>query len=237
MLYSLQLYFDFSGYCDMAIGIAKILGIKLLENFNNPFSARSITDFWNRWHMTLTRWLREYIYFPLGGSRVSSWKRSLNIFAVFIVCGLWHGIGYNYLLWGTIHGFLVSLSHVFERKSANIKNRFLISLQIISTFIIVSLAWIPFRIRSLPEIISVYKIIFSSVQSFNIQIDQNGKFYTVLSFALAALLVEFLYRQNRFKNLFFRLPFFVRWVAYYAMVIGVIFFGEFGELKFIYAKF
>ena len=106
--YTLQIYFDFSGYSDMAIGLAKLFGIDFLENFNYPYTARSVTDFWRRWHISLSSWFRDYLYIPLGGNRCSRVRNYLNLVAVFFLCGLWHGASWTFAGWGLFHGaFLV----------------------------------------------------------------------------------------------------------------------------------
>jgi alginate O-acetyltransferase complex protein AlgI len=106
--YTLQLYFDFSAYSDMAVGLARIMGFRFPENFNHPYAARSVQDFWHRWHMTLSRFFRDYLYIPLGGNRVAPWKVYRNLLLVFVLCGFWHGASWNFLLWGLWHGvFLV----------------------------------------------------------------------------------------------------------------------------------
>jgi alginate O-acetyltransferase complex protein AlgI len=105
--YTLQIYYDFSGYSDMAIGLGRMLGFTFPENFNQPYRSRSITEFWRRWHMTLSRWFRDYVYIPLGGNRSGPWRTYANLCMVFFLCGLWHGAGYTFILWGLYHGFLL----------------------------------------------------------------------------------------------------------------------------------
>lgn len=112
LAYSLQIYFDFSGYSDMAIGIGRILGFKYPENFNQPYRSRSITEFWHRWHMTLSRWFRDYIYIPMGGNREGWWHTYFNLFVVFFLCGLWHGAAYTFVAWGIYHGVLLVIERM-----------------------------------------------------------------------------------------------------------------------------
>ncbi|MDE6441124.1 MAG: MBOAT family protein, partial [Clostridia bacterium] len=104
VLFSFQIMCDFSGYSDIAVGCAKLFGIDLTENFKSPYSSKSIKEFWGRWHISLSHWLRDYIYFPLGGSRVKKWRWCLNILIVFFISGLWHGANYNFVIWGVMHG-------------------------------------------------------------------------------------------------------------------------------------
>jgi alginate O-acetyltransferase complex protein AlgI len=109
--FALQIYFDFSGYSDMAIGLARLFGIRFPINFNSPYQAQSINEFWMRWHITLTRFLREYLYFPMGGNRCGAWRHSLNIMATMLLSGLWHGAGWTYVIWGGLHGFYLVAAH------------------------------------------------------------------------------------------------------------------------------
>jgi alginate O-acetyltransferase complex protein AlgI len=145
--YSLQIYFDFSGYCDMAVGLARIFGFKFPENFNYPYIARSIKEFWRRWHISLSAWFRDYVYIPLGGNRVSLSRQYFNLILVFCFCGLWHGASWNFLIWGLFHGFFL----VFER--TKIGERFVNLLpKILQNFyaiFVVMIGWVFFRSHDL----------------------------------------------------------------------------------------
>lgn len=145
--YSLQIYFDFSGYCDMACGMALMMNLRLPLNFNSPYRAQSVSDFWDRWHMTLTKFFTKYIYFPLGGSRCGKLKTCRNVLIVFLLSGLWHGASWTFVLWGVMHG-LVS---VFE-KMANIRSwKAPKALKVGLTFLFVTFAWSLFRAGSFAE--------------------------------------------------------------------------------------
>src|SRR5690606_8522302 len=114
LAYTFQIYFDFAGYSDMAIGLGKMMGFSFPENFNNPYTSKSITEFWRRWHMTLGQWMRDYLYIPLGGNRVDSKTRLyFNLWFVFLVSGLWHGASWNFVIWGAFHGFFLILDKIF----------------------------------------------------------------------------------------------------------------------------
>lgn len=119
LAYTFQIYFDFSGYSDMAIGLAKMMGFKFPENFNMPYIAKNITDFWNRWHMSLSRWMRDYLYIPLGGNKVHSYKKYINLWIVFLISGLWHGAEWNFIIWGAYHGFFLTLDKLIPKPSIN----------------------------------------------------------------------------------------------------------------------
>ncbi len=144
--FSLLIYFDFSAYSDMAIGLSLMLGIKLPENFNSPYKAKSIIDFWRRWHMTLSRFFRDYLYIPLGGNRVGSSRRYFNLVLVMLIAGLWHGASWNFVVWGGLHGGLLLINHAWNK--ANIFKIYApVSLGI--TFLVVVFAWVPFRADTL----------------------------------------------------------------------------------------
>ena len=114
--YAFQIYFDFSGYSDMAIGLGRMFGFEFLENFNYPYISRSVVEFWKRWHISLTTWFREYVYFPLGGNRVPKWKWIRNILIVWTLTGIWHGAGWNFLLWGLYYGAWMLAERLFLGK-------------------------------------------------------------------------------------------------------------------------
>lgn len=144
--YSMQIYFDFSGYSDMAIGAARLFGIRLPLNFHSPYKATSIIDFWRRWHMTLSRFLRDYLYIPLGGSRRGPSRRYLNLFATMLLGGLWHGAGWTYVLWGGLHGLYLCVNHGWNHARSKFGFGSLPKPVAIGlTFIAVLVAWVPFR--------------------------------------------------------------------------------------------
>lgn len=151
--YSLQIYFDFSGYCDMAYGIGYMLNIKLPDNFNSPYKAVSITDFWNRWHMTLTRFFTRYLYIPLGGNRKGKARTMINIMIVFLLSGLWHGANWTFILWGTLNGIVMVLERVLNVKEW----RFLPGIRRVFTFVVSTFAWSIFRADSLGQAASLWR--------------------------------------------------------------------------------
>jgi alginate O-acetyltransferase complex protein AlgI len=146
LAYTVQLYFDFSGYSDMAIGLGRMFGLQLPENFNRPYSASSITDFWRRWHMSLSRWFRDYLYIPLGGNRGGKWKTYRNLYIVFALTGFWHGANWTFLVWGLYHGTLL----VIERVTGwGTRESRWVALQRIATQFLVVVGWVVFRADSL----------------------------------------------------------------------------------------
>ncbi|NLL77816.1 MAG: MBOAT family protein [Clostridiales bacterium] len=160
LFYALQLYFDFSGYCDMAMGVSRMFGIELPINFNSPYKAKNIVDFWKRWHITLNRFFTKYVYIPLGGNREGAFKMYRNLLIIFLLSGLWHGAGWNFILWGMLHGLLYMLTRMWQRKyvrRAENRNQdgivrlFVRTLSVLCTFIYVSVAWVYFRADSIAQ--------------------------------------------------------------------------------------
>ena len=151
--YTLQIYFDFSGYTDMAIGAALMLGIRLPLNFNSPYKAVDIQDFWRRWHMTLSRWLRDYVYIPLGGSRQSYTHTMRNIFLTFLIGGIWHGAGWGFVIWGILHGMASCIFRLWQRLQITLPKQ----LSWLITFLFVSIGWVFFRATSMDSAIKIFK--------------------------------------------------------------------------------
>jgi alginate O-acetyltransferase complex protein AlgI len=150
--FGLQIYFDFSGYTDMAIGMAKLLGFHFPENFRRPYLASSITDFWRRWHISLSSWLRDYLYIPLGGSRQGKWKTYLNLMLTMLLGGLWHGASWNFMIWGLYHGALLAVERGF-RGNRPLREQWdwLYPFKAVLTFALVMVGWVFFRAADLPQ--------------------------------------------------------------------------------------
>ena len=160
ILYTLQLYFDFSGYSDMAIGIGKFFGFNFSENFNYPYISRSITEFWRRWHITLSAWFRDYLYIPLGGNRTGNVY--INLLIVFLATGIWHGAAWSYLVWGLWHGLFMLIERALRGKTIpfRIPAAFVSAFRWVYTMIAVTLGWVLFKIEDLPEAFSYIKAMF-----------------------------------------------------------------------------
>lgn len=188
LFFSFQIYFDFSGYSRIARGVSLLFGVELIQNFNYPYTARGFVDFWRRWHISLTNWFRDYLYFPLGGSRVQSKRVVINILAVFIVSGLWHGAGFNFLLWGSLHGICM----IVDRKYHLFHNRYI-------TFLLVTLFWIPFRAPDIDTMILLFKNIKSSgIGNFSSM--HLGLGYFELIYLLSLLIFAIYYLNMEKKN-------------------------------------
>lgn len=157
LFYALQLYFDFSGYCDMARGIAKMFGMEIPVNFDSPYKAANIVDFWKRWHITLNRFFMKYVYIPLGGNRKGAARMYLNLMIVFLLSGLWHGAGWNYLVWGAMHGVLYVLTRLWQRQVqphfgyGRAARTIMTLVSRIALFLYVSVAWVYFRAESIAQ--------------------------------------------------------------------------------------
>lgn len=147
LAYTFQIYFDFSGYCDMATGVGRMMNIDLPQNFNSPYKALTITDFWDRWHMTLTRFFTKYVYIPLGGSRRGTVRTCLNVMLVFLISGLWHGASWNFVLWGGMHGVFAVVTRVFRRFFDKLHP----ALNWLTTFVFVNVAWVFFKADSFTQ--------------------------------------------------------------------------------------
>ncbi|RXK07215.1 MBOAT family O-acyltransferase [Halarcobacter bivalviorum] len=181
--YTFQLYFDFSGYTDMAIGIALLFNIKLPINFNSPYKALDIQDFWRRWHITLSRFLRDYVYIPLGGNRLGNFRTYTNLLATFIIGGLWHGAGWTFIFWGFLHGIALAIHRLWQ--SIGFKLPKIIAWFI--TFNFVNIAWVFFRAKEWEDAIKVLKAMFgfSNIIWQNLYLMQS--FYVILGFVLIIL--------------------------------------------------
>lgn len=201
VLFAVQIYCDFSGYTDIAIGVSKMLGIELIQNFNKPYSATSIRGFWARWHISLTTWFRDYLYIPLGGNRVKKWRHLLNLAIVFIVSGLWHGAEWTFVIWGGLHAFyqIISIVTNKQRKAARVKlnineesKAYKLFCQA-TTFLLVCFAWLFFRANSTGDMIILLKSLFTNwsfapgfytASLSRLNLDALAIIFTVISIAM-----------------------------------------------------
>jgi len=181
LAYTFQIYFDFSGYSDMAIGMGKMMGFKFPENFDNPYISQSISEFWRRWHITLGRWMKNYLYIPLGGNKVSNIRRLyFNLGFVFLVSGLWHGASWNFVIWGAFHGTFLILDRIFLLKFLNFIGKWP---SILLTFFFSILGWVIFRIENLDYVWQYYGKMFEFKFDY-FEISTNLDFITILFVAI-----------------------------------------------------
>ena len=184
LAYTFQIYFDFSGYSDMAIGLGKIFGFTFNENFDHPYLATSITDFWRRWHISLSSWFRDYVYIPLGGNRVSKLKWIRNIMVVWALTGLWHGASWNFLIWGMFYGILLLLEKEFLHKLLDKLPKFI---NWIYAFIIINIGWLIFRVESLSTLKQLFINLFTFKTAGGLDfIRENFNLISYLPFMLLA---------------------------------------------------
>lgn len=214
--YSFQIYFDFSGYTDMAIGMARMMGFRFPRNFNRPYAAHTMTEFWQRWHMTLSRWFRDYVYIPLGGNRTTKPKIYRNLFVVFGLCALWHGAAYTFLIWGIGHGLLLA----FERAGILKTSKF--RLGSLPVFLFATVLWVPFRAGSLTQALDFLKVMFGLAPNAPLWSDVNRSLADpkVIAVLFAAVAICFVSDKVFYtlRGVTFRRPF---WVAIYCSVMYV----------------
>lgn len=168
-MFAVQIYCDFSGYTDIAIGCARIMGIRLMQNFNHPYTATTIKEFWSRWHISLSSWFKDYLYFPLGGSRCSKPRHLMNLFIVFLVSGLWHGAAWTYVIWGAIHGIYQIIGNLtigkrnalLEKVGLSKKHPVVIYARRVIVFVLVCFAWLFFRANSTADALYLVKVLFT----------------------------------------------------------------------------
>lgn len=176
LLFSVQIYCDFSGYTDIAIGCARIMGIRLMQNFNDPYAATTIKDFWRRWHISLTSWFTDYVYIPLGGSRCKKYRHLLNIMIVFLLSGIWHGAAWTYIIWGAVHGIYQIIgnltakprSALIEKVGLKEDGALVKGVRTVITFILVSITWLIFRANSLSDMTALFGELFCGWGDVNI---------------------------------------------------------------------
>jgi alginate O-acetyltransferase complex protein AlgI len=183
--YAFQIYFDFSGYSDMAVGLALMMGFVLIQNFDSPYKSRSITEFWRRWHISLSTWLRDYLYIPLGGNRKGSRRTYVNLMAVMLFGGLWHGASWNFILWGGIHGGMLAAERKLGKKHP--LRSLPPALSTASTFLIVCLSWVFFRAKTLPQALTYFASMFGLGHTSPASDVVGGALYTPYYSALFVL--------------------------------------------------
>lgn len=244
LLFYFQIYCDFSGYTDIALGSARLFGVQLNNNFQRPYLARNLRDFWHRWHITLSQWFRDYVFIPLGGSRGRIERWIINIFIVFILSGLWHGIGLTFLIWGVLHALFYLVDSFFDKKFSY--NRLGKIFHFLFTFFIVSMLWIPFRSRSLSDLVIIFnKIIYNPNDYsffFNQIVEITGLniflIYLILIILIFFLIIDSLQINEKtiLKDID-KIPSFFELVVINLMLLMMIFFGDWGGQRFIYFQF
>jgi alginate O-acetyltransferase complex protein AlgI len=243
LFFAVQIYCDFAGYTNLTRGGAKILGYDLLENFNKPYFSKNVQEFWRRWHISLTTWLRDYLYIPLGGNRVNTWRNYLNILIVFLVSGLWHSSAWTFIMWGGIHAIYywvyLGMKQIRGTREEKQDGRILEAFKIIFTFCLVDLAWVFFRANSVSDAFYVLRNMFA----FGLH-DLGHLFNTAFSgYGLNLLLLVFLFviglislRGSIIDRLTSK-PTYIKWPVYYAFLLAMMIFASAFASQFIYIRF
>ncbi len=234
LFFSIQIYCDFSGYSDIAIGCARLMGFKLMENFNVPYISKSISEFWSRWHISLSGWFRDYLYIPLGGNRVKEGRLYFNYFIVFMISGLWHGAAWTFVIWGSLHGIYLILAMV-RKKYFDFKighGRIQDTLNMLFTFILVTFSWVFFRARGLGNA----KTILSKMMNPGDYQNFDGPFNSVEMWFCIFLLVFLMVKEIKWPVI--QTTNTARFYFFFsALMVACYFFGVFTSNQFIYFQF
>jgi len=253
VFFAFQIFCDFSGYSDMALGAAKVMGFDLMKNFNRPYFSKSISEFWRRWHISLSTWFRDYLYFPLGGNRVNYVRQLFNLFFVFLISGLWHGASWNFVIWGGIHGILLVLAQLRQRFLPkfvlSIKTFWGKAIHILIVFILVDISWIFFRATTFSDAKYIIENLFSNINLNKLHdseyIRKNillGQSKQIFVFSIGCIvimeIVHFLQSRHSISALISQLPNSLRWSIYTIFIFIIIVFGVYDTpVKFIYFQF
>ena len=257
VLFAVQIYCDFAGYSTIAIGAAEVMGFQLMDNFNSPYLSQSVAEFWRRWHISLSSWFKDYLYFPLGGNRKGKVRKYINIMIVFLVSGLWHGANWSYVVWGGLNGIYQVVGAIFTPVRNRIKEKLhlkksplpLVIIYMIVTFILVDFTWIFFRADNVQHAFAVIDSIFNMNNQVLLE---NGTLYDlglsrpnfiVLGVSLVILLAADIckYRGIKVRSVILNLNIVIRWAVIIAGILGILVFGIWGSgysaTNFIYFQF
>ncbi|HUQ34258.1 MAG TPA: MBOAT family O-acyltransferase [Pyrinomonadaceae bacterium] len=257
LFFAFQIYCDFSAYSDIAIGAAQVMGFRLMTNFNRPYGAKSIADFWRRWHISLTTWLRDYVYLPLIGNHGPRQALYASIFITFLISGIWHGARWTFVVWGALNGLYIltsiwtrnirrAICNIFELERVP---RFHAALQIAVTFSLTCFAWVFFRANSLSDAYYIVRNLFTGTGYFLTHLGLRETWANILpgqqpSDILIAVipiifmwLIHLIQPHHSIRNMFSEKPIFFRWAMYYALLLSIICFGAFEARQFIYFQF
>jgi len=251
ILFAIQIYCDFSGYSDIAIGIARILGFRLMTNFNKPYLARSIAEFWKRWHISLSTWFRDYLYIPLGGNRVTLKRFYLNIFITFVISGLWHGANWTFIVWGFLHALYMLMASAFSSTKERMllffridrKSRIVGYFNVVVTFSLVCFAWIFFRANSLRDSAYIVSHLFHGLGNFSslevlFSSVSRTQIYVFVIIAFFGLNEAFyLFEEDGFQKSAYVKNKYFRAIKYAICFIAILTLGKISPQNFIYFQF
>jgi alginate O-acetyltransferase complex protein AlgI len=255
IFFAFQIFCDFSGYSDIAIGSAKCMGFNLMTNFNRPYMSAGIGEFWRRWHISLSTWFRDYVYIPLGGNRVSAARWYLNILIVFLLSGIWHGANWTFAIWGILHGMYLVTEHKLYSRFQRLRDSaswLAILLKRVTVFMLVTFAWVFFRARDISQALYIIGNFFHDIPTqvhmivnnenfsrlYLLYLNQPGReFFIAIFFILVMMLIHFLQRKQKIEVWLSQKPTIARWSFYYGLVLVFIYFGVFNRTEFIYFQF
>ena len=251
LFFTIQIYGDFSGYSDIALGSARLFGIELLKNFSFPYFSRDIAEFWRRWHISLSTWFKDYLYIPLGGSKGGVWKKIRNTFIIFLVSGLWHGANWTFVVWGLLNAIYIMPSIIFKTNRNNLdivaKGKMLPTinelLSILLTFSLIVFAWIFFRSTDIYQAFSFIQRLLIGVFQKKSYVEAINLLYWNIGYILPALLacfilIEWIGRENGYAlaRIGYSWNRSIRWLLYSCFIFLIFYFSG-SEEKFIYFQF
>ena len=251
LFFTIQIYGDFSGYSDIALGTARLFGIDLLKNFSFPYFSRDIAEFWRRWHISLSTWFRDYLYIPLGGSKGSIWNKVRNTFIIFIVSGFWHGANWTFIVWGLLNALYIMPSIIFNTNRMNLdivaKGKLFPTIKEVSsmsiTFFLTTIAWIFFRSDNVGQAFSILQSGLIGIINKSSYVQTWNMFYWDIPLSLPLLvffffIIEWIGRENRYglETIGFKWNRYLRWSFYYCLIVAIFYFSASKE-EFIYFQF
>ena len=253
--FAFQIYCDFSGYTDIAIGSARVMGFELIDNFKRPYFSKSISEFWKRWHISLSTWFRDYLYIPLGGNRVVKWRWYYNLFITFLISGFWHGANWTFLVWGALHGTYLIMAIVLIKPKEyilnmlNLKGSFIHKIyRVTFTFALVAFAWIFFRANNISDAFYVINNMFSDIGDYTdfgkMKVNLRGLGVGINDILISIGLIAFMELYNLYErngDVWLKLeqkPMWLRWSVYYILLFGILFLAPYSRVSnFIYFQF
>ncbi|HMG14820.1 MAG TPA: MBOAT family O-acyltransferase [Saprospiraceae bacterium] len=240
ILFAFQIYCDFSGYSDIAIGAARVLDFKLMTNFKRPYFSASITEFWHRWHISLSSWFRDYLYIPLGGSHINISRTVMNLFITFLISGLWHGADWKFVIWGGLNGFFIVIEYVWKKNLWPTPFKYLPKFAgILWTFLLITISWIFFAAHTVKD--AFYMLTkLTSIAGFSFEwkgVILNKDSIMACLFIFIFITVEYLQEKSVKINLLQVQPTWIRWSVYIILIWIIFLFGQFSERQFIYFVF
>lgn len=244
--FTIQIYCDFSGYSDIAKGSAKLLNIDLMDNFKTPYFSTTIKEFWSRWHISLSSWFKDYVYIPLGGNRCSRLRHYFNLLATFLVSGLWHGANITFVIWGGIHGLLQILEDIFHIKKNTKTYSFSWFIRVILVFMLMSITWVFFRASNLHDALYIFRHMFDGITNLRSYIVSGLYSFgvkapyllTMLAIYLIPLfIIDYINVKDDALTILNNKPIFIRYLAYFVLLLMILLLHYVGEVNFIYFQF